>query len=60
MGRTKRYLDWLEGEAQRVDPEIAPVHRTYAQAALHPLLLRARSSTGPLPSRSAMPATTRW
>ena len=52
MGRTKRYLDWLEGEAQRVDPEIAPVHRTYAQAALHPLLLRApfvyRTFTKPL------------
>lgn len=52
MGRTKRYLDWLEEEAQRVDPEIAPVHRTYAQAALHPLLLRApfvyRTFTKPL------------
>ncbi|CAN7479733.1 hypothetical protein D9M68_113360 [compost metagenome] len=52
MVKTKTYLDWLEGEAQRVDPEIAPVHRTYAQSALHPLLLRApfvyRTFTKPL------------
>ncbi|QET00661.1 MULTISPECIES: class I SAM-dependent methyltransferase [Cupriavidus] len=52
MTKVKTYLDWLEGEAQRVDPEIAPVHRTYAQAALHPLLLRApfvyRTFTKPL------------
>nr|WP_245175704.1 MULTISPECIES: class I SAM-dependent methyltransferase [unclassified Cupriavidus] len=52
MARTKTYLDWLEGEAERVDPEIAPVHRTYAQSALHPLLLRApfvyRTFTKPL------------
>ncbi len=52
MTKVKTYLDWLEGEAQQVDPEIAPVHRTYAQAALHPLLLRApfvyRTFTKPL------------
>ncbi|MGY2487653.1 class I SAM-dependent methyltransferase [Cupriavidus sp. CP313] len=52
MVKTKTYLDWLEGEAERVDPEIAPVHRTYAQSALHPLLLRApfvyRTFTKPL------------
>ncbi|QGZ66830.1 class I SAM-dependent methyltransferase [Paraburkholderia acidisoli] len=52
MQRTKSYLVRLEEEAERVDPEIAPVHRTYAQAALHPLLLRApfvyRTFTKPL------------
>ncbi|WP_420993504.1 class I SAM-dependent methyltransferase [Cupriavidus sp. 30B13] len=52
MLKTKTYLDRLEGEAEQVDPEIAPVHRTYAQSALHPLLLRApfvyRTFTKPL------------
>ncbi|WP_322102414.1 class I SAM-dependent methyltransferase [Paraburkholderia sp. J41] len=52
MHKTKSYLVRLEDEAARVDPEIAPVHRTYAQAALHPLLLRApfvyRTFTKPL------------
>ncbi|UBM09207.1 class I SAM-dependent methyltransferase [Cupriavidus metallidurans] len=52
IGKVKVYLDRLEDEAQRVDPELAPVHRTYAQAALHPLLLRApfvfRTFTKPL------------
>ena len=52
MTKVKTYLEWLEGEAQLIDPEIAAVHRTYAQAALHPLLLRApfvyRTFTKPL------------
>jgi extracellular factor (EF) 3-hydroxypalmitic acid methyl ester biosynthesis protein len=52
IGKVKVYLDRLEDEAQRVDPDLAPVHRTYAQAALHPLLLRApfvfRTFTKPL------------
>lgn len=52
MLKTKSYLDRLEGEAEQVDAEIAPVHRTYAQSALHPLLLRApfvyRTFTKPL------------
>jgi len=52
MVKVKTYLDRLEGEAEQVDPEIAPVHRTYAQSALHPLLLRApfvyRTFTKPL------------
>lgn len=52
MVKVKSYLDRLEGEAERVDVELAPVHRTYAQAALHPLLLRApfvyRTFTKPL------------
>lgn len=52
MHKTKSYLERLEGEAEQVDAEIAPVHRTYAQSALHPLLLRApfvyRTFTKPL------------
>lgn len=52
MHKTKSYLVRLEEEAERVDAEIAAVHRTYAQAALHPLLLRApfvyRTFTKPL------------
>jgi extracellular factor (EF) 3-hydroxypalmitic acid methyl ester biosynthesis protein len=52
MSKMKSYLVRLEEEAERVDPEIAPVHRTYAQSALHPLLLRApfvyRTFTKPL------------
>lgn len=52
MLKVKTYLDRLEGEAAQVDAEIAPVHRTYAQSALHPLLLRApfvyRTFTKPL------------
>ncbi len=52
MLKVKTYLDRLEGEAGQVEAEIAPVHRTYAQSALHPLLLRApfvyRTFTKPL------------
>lgn len=52
MGKVKSYLERLEDEAQQVDVELAPVHRTYAQSALHPLLLRApfvyRTFTKPL------------
>jgi extracellular factor (EF) 3-hydroxypalmitic acid methyl ester biosynthesis protein len=50
--KTKFYFDTLESEASRVDEELAPVHRSFAQAALHPLLLRApfvfRTYTKPL------------
>jgi extracellular factor (EF) 3-hydroxypalmitic acid methyl ester biosynthesis protein len=52
MLKVKSYLDRLEGEAERVDAELAPIHRAYAQSALHPLLLRApfvyRTFTKPL------------
>ncbi|WP_206956054.1 class I SAM-dependent methyltransferase [Trinickia acidisoli] len=52
MLKVKSYLGGLEEEAARVDSEIAPVHRNYAQMALHPLLLRApfvyRTFTKPL------------
>ncbi|MBC8747213.1 MULTISPECIES: class I SAM-dependent methyltransferase [Paraburkholderia] len=52
MLKIKFFLDRLEEEAERVDAETAPVHRTYAQSALHPLLLRApfvyRTFTKPL------------
>lgn len=48
----RHYSALLEGEALQVEPELAPVHRTYTQSALHPLLLRApfvfRTYTKPL------------
>ncbi|NRR32291.1 class I SAM-dependent methyltransferase [Oxalobacteraceae bacterium] len=52
MAQTHEYLVRLEHEASRIDPELAPVHRSFAQAALHPLILRApfvfRTFTKPL------------
>jgi extracellular factor (EF) 3-hydroxypalmitic acid methyl ester biosynthesis protein len=52
MERTKLYFDEFEGEARLVDEELAPAHRAFAQAALHPLLLRSpfvfRTFTKPL------------
>ena len=52
MKQTRIYFDDLNGEASRVDEELAPVHRSFAQAALHPLILRApfvfRTYTKPL------------
>lgn len=45
-------FDRLEAEAARIDPELAPAHRAFAQAALHPLILGApfvhRTFTKPL------------
>lgn len=41
MDRTKFYLDMLESEARQIDQDLAPAHRSFAQTALHPLLLRA-------------------
>jgi extracellular factor (EF) 3-hydroxypalmitic acid methyl ester biosynthesis protein len=37
----KQFLVRLEGEASAIDPESALLHRSYAQSALHPLVLRA-------------------
>lgn len=52
MEKTKLYFDEFEGEARLVDEELAPAHRAFAQAALHPLLLRSpfvfRTFTKPL------------
>jgi len=52
MTKLGAYLRNLELEASLVDAEFAPAHRAYAQAALHPLLLRApfvfRAFTKPL------------
>lgn len=52
MNRGARYLRWLEEEGVAVSSEEAAMHRTFAQAALHPLLLRApfvfRTFTKPL------------
>lgn len=50
--KTRSYFAALEGEASQVDAEQAPAHRAFAQAALHPLMLRApfvfRTYTKPL------------
>jgi extracellular factor (EF) 3-hydroxypalmitic acid methyl ester biosynthesis protein len=35
------YFEWLESEGGRVPPDDSIAHRSFAQAALHPLLLRA-------------------
>ena len=41
MQKMKFYYDSLSGEASLVDDEAASTHRSFAQTALHPLLLRA-------------------
>ena len=41
LGKGREYLQWFESEAALVDPELAPAHRSFAQAAIHPLILRA-------------------
>lgn len=52
MGKMKSCFDQLNHEASLVDEELAPAHRAFAQAALHPLILRApfvfRTFTKPL------------
>jgi extracellular factor (EF) 3-hydroxypalmitic acid methyl ester biosynthesis protein len=52
MGKMKTCFDQLNHEASLVDEELAPAHRAFAQAALHPLILRApfvfRTYTKPL------------
>jgi extracellular factor (EF) 3-hydroxypalmitic acid methyl ester biosynthesis protein len=39
--KAKSYMDALELEAKLIEEPLIPVHRSFAQAALHPLLLRA-------------------
>ncbi|WP_338844952.1 class I SAM-dependent methyltransferase [Massilia sp. W12] len=50
--KTGQYFDQLNIQAAKVEPEQAAAHRAFAQAALHPLLLRApfvyRTFTKPL------------
>ena len=41
LEKGREYLQWFEDEAAQVDPEIASAHRSFAQAAIHPLILRA-------------------
>lgn len=52
MHRVKCHLDRLESEVVQIDEERASAHRSFAQMALHPLLLRApfvfRTYTKPL------------
>jgi len=50
--QTNAYISRLEQEVRQVAEELAPAHRSFAQTALHPLLLRApfvfRTYTKPL------------
>ena len=50
--KTKFFFDALNNEAAQIDVDLAPLHRSFAQTALHPLLLRApfvfRAYTKPL------------
>jgi extracellular factor (EF) 3-hydroxypalmitic acid methyl ester biosynthesis protein len=52
IGKMKSFFDDLEGEASQVPEELTTAHRSYAQAELHPLLMRApfvfRTFTKPL------------
>ncbi len=52
MKKTRDYFDILNNEAALVEAELSSVHRAFAQAALHPLILRApfvyRTYTKPL------------
>ena len=41
LEKGREYLQWFEVEAGRVDLETSPMHRSFAQAAIHPLILRA-------------------
>lgn len=41
LEKGRDYLQRFEAEASRVEPEFEPVHRAFAQAAIHPLVLRA-------------------
>ncbi len=41
LEKGREYLMRFEDEASRVAPELEPVHRAFAQAAIHPLVLRA-------------------
>jgi extracellular factor (EF) 3-hydroxypalmitic acid methyl ester biosynthesis protein len=41
LHKGRDYLQWFEGEALAVEPELAVMHRSFAQAAIHPLILRA-------------------
>jgi extracellular factor (EF) 3-hydroxypalmitic acid methyl ester biosynthesis protein len=50
--KTRSYMDTLENEAAKVSEDMVIAHRSFAQSALHPLLLRApfvhRTFTKPL------------
>ncbi len=41
LDKGRQYLQWFENEAALVEPEMASAHRSFAQAAIHPLILRA-------------------
>lgn len=52
IAQTQQFLETLEKEASQVPQELEPNHRSFAQTALHPLMLRApfvfRTYTKPL------------
>ncbi len=41
LAKGLEYMQWFDREAAAVPEELAPMHRSFAQAAIHPLFLRA-------------------
>jgi extracellular factor (EF) 3-hydroxypalmitic acid methyl ester biosynthesis protein len=59
MKKTRDYFDILNNEAALVEAELSSVHRAFAQAALHPLILRAPFFMAPITSHYAKLVITR-
>jgi extracellular factor (EF) 3-hydroxypalmitic acid methyl ester biosynthesis protein len=41
LHKGREYLQWFDDEAALVPEDLVPMHRSFAQAAIHPLILRA-------------------
>jgi extracellular factor (EF) 3-hydroxypalmitic acid methyl ester biosynthesis protein len=41
LTKGREYLQWFDQEAAEVAEDLAPMHRSFAQTAIHPLILRA-------------------
>ncbi len=41
LHKGREYLQWFDAEAAQVPEDLVPMHRSFAQAAIHPLILRA-------------------
>lgn len=41
LRKGREYLEWFDREAAQVPADAVPLHRAFAQAAIHPLILRA-------------------
>ncbi len=41
LHKGREYLQWFDAEAALVPEDLVPMHRSFAQAAIHPLILRA-------------------